>query len=422
MQQQTTTKAKEIGTMMPQWLEEKQKSAALLFQQLPEPKRDKQDIGELSLEGLSFEKIKTESKEAKTQILSCPQNIFCFTLAELSKHPEYEALFKKYFSSLLSAEENKYHALHYAAAQDILFIYVPKGVQAEGPIRLQKKGAGMQQVLVFAEPLSKVIVLAEETALPSENTGYASTFVEAFVQENAEVTYMFLQNDNQQTQVHIQKKAQVAKDGRMNWIEAYFGSSYTKSAVTATLEEEGAAATNTTIFFGEGMQKFDIMSKTIQIGKHTFADMNAIGVVADQSRAMCKGLIKITKSSFGSSGHQRIKTLLMNKEAQANAIPSMQIDNFDVRATHESSVGQISKDKVFYLMSRGLDEQYARMKIVEGYFMQITKFISDPEMMQTIRSLIYKKLKREEETEEGEELLHAFAENEEKLQEVSGVL
>ncbi len=83
----------------------------------------------------------------------------------------------------------------------------------------------------------------------------------------------------------------------------------------------------------------------------------------------------------------------MNRDAQANAIPSMQIDNFDVRATHESSVGQISKDKLFYLMSRGLSEQEARMKIVQGYFTQLTKCIHIPTIIAEIQQLIHQKLK-----------------------------
>ncbi len=166
--------------------------------------------------------------------------------------------------------------------------------------------------------------------------------------------------------------------------------------------------TNTTVFFGEGTQKFDIISRTIQIGKHTFADMNTVGVVANHSRAMCRGLIKIAQPSFGSSGNQKIKTLLMNKDAQANAIPSMEIDNFDVRATHESSVGQINKDKLFYLMSRGFDEEHARMKIVEGYFAQLAKLIPDKTIEQKVMARIRKKMHMEIEQEEEEQLLNQY--------------
>src|SRR3989338_1331085 len=133
--------------------------------------------------------------------------------------------------------------------------------------------------------------------------------------------------------------------------------------------------------------------------------MNTVGVVADHSRAMCRGLIKIAPPSFGSCGNQKIKTLLMNKDAQANAIPSMEIDNFDVRATHESSVGQINKDKLFYLMSRGFDEQHARMKIVEGYFAQLAKLIPDKQIEQKVMALIRKKLHMESQLEEEEQLL-----------------
>src|SRR3989338_5632220 len=133
--------------------------------------------------------------------------------------------------------------------------------------------------------------------------------------------------------------------------------------------------------------------------------MNTVGVVADHSRSMCRGLIKIAPPSFGSCGNQKIKTLLMDKNAQANAIPSIEIDNFDVRATHESSVGQINKDKLFYIMSRGFDEQQARMKIVEGYFAQLANIIPDKYIEQKIMALIRKKLHMEPEEKQKEHFL-----------------
>jgi Fe-S cluster assembly protein SufD len=381
------------------WLEEKRRSARASAETLAEPLRAKQEISTLSLDGFSLPALKTHVSEHLRQIVHIPQSIVCIPLEEALSNRHYAPLIQSTFGSIISIDNNKHHALHYAHVCDILFIYVPRGVEAQEPLHIKKiltTTTGLSHILLIAEPLSKLIIMDEQESTQTRR-GYVSTFVEALVKEGADVQFVGIHNHGTGIDHHCIKKADVKKDGKMNWVEAYFGSNYTRSTVTATLHEDGGSSINTTVFFAEGISKYDIMARTIQIGKHTYADMNTIGVVDNNAKSMCRGLIKIAQPSFGSSGHQKIKTLLMNKNAQANAIPSMEIDNFDVRATHESSVGQISKDKLFYLMSRGLDEHHATMKIVEGYFTQLTTLIPHKDVEQKIAGLIRQKLGAEDE-------------------------
>ncbi len=396
------------------WMHEKRAAALLLSKTLAEPSLEKQDIERISLQGFSPDAVEKSITHFEKQIRTCPANIICLPLHAALQHPTYQAFVQKYFSTILPAD-TFYHALHYAHVTNVLVVYVPRGVEATSALHIVKHAAGttaLHHLLIVAEPLSKLTIIQEESAA-SCAAGYASTIVEASVHEGSHITHVTLQEYPETFHQYAHKHAIVAKDGRMDWIEAHFGGAYTRAIATATLREDGASSANTTVFFGEGTQKFDIISRTIQIGKHTFADMNTVGVVADHSRAMCRGLIKIAPPSFGSCGNQKIKTLLMNKDAQANAIPSMEIDNFDVRATHESSVGQINKDKLFYLMSRGFDEHQARMKIVEGYFAQLAKLIPDKQIEQKVMALIRKKLQME--TEQEEHLLEQYEESEENV-------
>lgn len=372
------------------WLQEKRAAAARTVKQFAEPAQDKQEIGHFSLADISVADLE---KEKKHEILNCPTTIVCASSSALGTNV---SLFQKYFSALVSPD-TFYNALHYKYVQDILFVYISKGIEADCPLHIVRDNGAFFHLVIVAEQRSKLTIIQEESG---SLFGYTSTVVEAHIGEGACVTYVTLQEYGQKTQHYASKQATVKKDGRMDWIEAHFGGSYTRATATATLQEDGSSSTNTTVFLGEETQKFDIISRTIQIGKHTFADMNTVGVVADYAKSMCRGLIKITPSSFGSCGNQKIKTLLMNKHAQANAVPSMEIDNFDVRATHESSVGQINKDKLFYLMSRGFDEEHATMKIVEGYFAQLARLIPHQHIEQKVMARIRKKLHMDTSQEE----------------------
>lgn len=387
-----------------EYLEHKKEDALTQFAQLSLPPKDKQDIGTIDLS--SSLDITKKEKSDTIQIVSIPKEIVCMSFEAALQDPHCAVLFQKKFMSLLPLE-NKYDALHYATLSNSLFVYIPTKKKCNIPLHIERYSYAPHSsfhILIIAEAQSELTIITEEKG--EKEPGFVSTFVEATLEQESHVTVVSLEEYDEKKQHYIRKNASVAKDGKMEWVEAYFGSMYIKTTVSAHLQQDGASATNTTLFFGEQKQKFDIISQTYQHAPHTFANMNTIGVVSDTARSMCRGLIKIDQPAYSSVGHQKIKTLLMNKDAQANAIPSMQIDNFDVRATHESSVGQISKDKLFYLMSRGLDEKQSRTTIVEGYFQQLTALIPDESIKKQIMGLIQKKLGVYE-TERGEEKLYA---------------
>ncbi len=344
----------------------------------------------------------TEEEKEILSILSVPENIICRSIDLEDISPKWTPV-STYFGTIVQPNEDKCTALHYAHLQDIIFIHIPAGFHAKTPLHIQKMAQGrttFHHVLIIAEKGSSCFIIEEEGSRNPEEDAYRSTVVEAVVEENSHVTYTYVQNYDCSSTHIVKKGAHVASTGRMDWIECYFGGKWTQSTLSTFLNEEGAQSTNTTLFFGEAAQVFDLFSNTYQKGKHTFADMNIVGVVRDTARSLCKGLIKIEQPAYGSTGHQKTKTLIMDKNAQANAIPSMEIDNFDVRATHEASVGQVDKKKLFYLMSRGLTEVQARIKIVEGFFVPVIERLPSKEVQKKIRQLIHNKLTREMQSED----------------------
>lgn len=384
------------------WITEKRFVAKHLAEMLPSPQKEMQEVSIPDLSPLTTLMNETE-EEAPTELISVPEGIFCAPLTEIAASSSYWKLATQHFGTIIQPHEEKCTALHYAHFQDILFIYIPPGFQTKKPVHIRKIAQGrttFHHILLIAEKGSSCFIIEEEESKSQEeNDAYRSTVVEALVGENAHITYACLQNYDRTSTHVVKKRAQVARAGRMDWIECYFGGKYTRSTITTVLNEEGAQSTNTTLFFGEEMQLFDLFSNTIQKGKHTVGDMNAIGVVCDAARSLCKGLIKIEQPAYGSTGHQKAKTLVMNNNAQANAIPSMEIDNFDVHATHEASVGQVDKKKLFYLMSRGLSEMQAKTKIVEGFFVPVIDRLPQEEVQKKIRQLLHQKLAREIQSE-----------------------
>ncbi|HIG97989.1 TPA: hypothetical protein HA231_01015 [Candidatus Woesearchaeota archaeon] len=96
-------------------------------------------------------------------------------------------------------------------------------------------------------------------------------------------------------------------------------------------------------------------------------------------------------NAANSEGHQKTNILLLSDTARASPIPKLEIDNYDVKASHEASVGQLDREKLFYLMSRGLGEREASILAVEGFFDPLLKGLP-ADLAEDIRKAVHEKL------------------------------
>ena len=120
--------------------------------------------------------------------------------------------------------------------------------------------------------------------------------------------------------------------------------------------------------------------------------MLASGALQESSKAVNQAFAKITENAYGSVAHQKAKILLLSEHARASPIPKLEIDNNDVSASHEASVGQIEAEKIFYLMTRGLDEQEARKVYVEGFFEQYLSQIEVKEIREGVEKIVSERM------------------------------
>ena len=120
----------------------------------------------------------------------------------------------------------------------------------------------------------------------------------------------------------------------------------------------GASVSQAEIGFGDGKQLFDLTSYTRHRGEDTTSDLLSKGVFTGASRGYIKGLIDIARSARGTDTFLGEFSMLLQRSARSVTIPSLEIDQPDVRrAMHSSSVGPIDETQVFYLMSRGLSRE-----------------------------------------------------------------
>jgi Fe-S cluster assembly scaffold protein SufB len=187
----------------------------------------------------------------------------------------------------------------------------------------------------------------------------------------------------------VNRQATVGRDGQLRWALASVGGQLQKSRIDNVLAGRGASVHQAEIGFGSGSQLFDLTSYTRHIGEDTTGDLLSKGVFLDRSRGYFKGMIQIEHSARGTDSFLGEFAMLLDKKARSVAIPSLEIEQPNVRrAMHSSSVGPIDETQVFYLMSRGLPRELARKFIVLGFLEPVVARIPLPDAEQRLRALL----------------------------------
>jgi Fe-S cluster assembly protein SufB len=245
--------------------------------------------------------------------------------------------------------------------------------------------------LVMAEPRSKFTVLEEfySTRLTGQVKKSAySGLSEVHLRDGADVTYASINNLAPNVNIFMNKKSIGERDSKIVWSSGLLGGAYTRSRLESAMTGRGASSENVEVVFGAGTQRFDAVSNITHIGENTSGHAISKGVVKDKARSLFKGMIRIEKSAKNSRAYLAEHGMILGKDALADAIPGLEIETNEVKATHSASVSQINDEQIFYLMARGLSEDEAKKLIIVGFFEPLIERIPVPDVAKRIRRIV----------------------------------
>lgn len=312
---------------------------------------------------------------------------------KIPKETKTESLIKKYF--LTTKPSDKISALNQAFFTGGLFVYVPKNVEVKIPIEIISKltqESLLETTLIIAEPFSKLTIMETQES-QSKQKAYRLQNIEIFCGESSKVEFACIQNNQENTINFSSRTACLEKDASIEWNICDFGGSFTKSGVTTKLCGQGSSVNNIGIFLGRQTQQFDFSVNAIHLAPHTYSEMITKGALSGKSKSIYSGLIKIDPTGSKSSGYQKADVLLLSPEAAASPIPNLEIETNDIqKCGHGATVGQVDKEKLFYLMSRGLPEKDAIKQIVFGMLNPAIQKIKTEDMRSRLEKSIEEKL------------------------------
>ncbi|MFH1409722.1 MAG: SufD family Fe-S cluster assembly protein [Nanoarchaeota archaeon] len=301
-----------------------------------------------------------------------------------------------------SWEDNEdHHRLYYhhqAFANDFIFIKIPEDIVVDAPIDISAeiaKAPFLSTILIMAGPRSGAkILLSRSTKGLSD--GYLSDDIRVIAKAAAQVDIVTIQDVNE-GMLNIQRRRALADRGaKVNWIEVCVGGKYTRSNTTTLLCGEGAEANTTVLYIGNARQKFDIYTASIHEAPRTLSTIQTKGVLNQGAKGLSRSLVNIGKDAPRSNGYEKQDALLLSEDAEADAIPHLEINNDDVKCGHGATIGKLDEEKLFYLMSRGLDKKLATQKMVEAYFIPVRDIFQSAKLKQKVHFAMLKALGSED--------------------------
>ena len=339
----------------------------------PEIKQELSDLGvlesECRLEGMG---VQYESEVIYHNMLKASvekQVIFTSIEDAMKKYPD---LVKKYFGTIVSNEENKFAALNGAVFSGGSFIYIPPYTKLDRPLqsyfRMNQKNMGQfERTLIVVDHDSELHYIEGCTAPNYTESSLHAAVVEIYVGNNSKCRYSTVQNWAQNVYNLVTKRALVDENATMEWIDGNIGSHTTMKYPCCVLKGDYSQGTCVTISVATNHQQQDTGARMIHLGKHTKSNIVSKSIAKNKGNATYRGKVDIKPTADYSEAMIKCDTLILDDTAKSDTFPTNVCQNETSILEHEATVSKISPDKLFYLMSRGIDEERATELIVLGF-------------------------------------------------------
>jgi Fe-S cluster assembly protein SufD len=303
--------------------------------------------------------------EAGIEIDAAPEGIRFEPLSD-----DHELLY-----SLVGWDE-KFAAHNAAMWKHGLLVHVPRGVVLDKPLYVRvanavEGGSLFWRLLVVAEPESRFAVIEEYASSSPELSAYSNAAVEIVVKDAAKVEYVSVQNLSRATWHFASHHGRVERDAELDWVTGGFGSAKGKVRIQNDLAGPGATSRVTGAYFADGTQHLDYDTFQEHMAPSTTSDFAFKGALRDKARTVWRGMIRVEEGAQKTNAYQENRNLLLSKTAHADSIPGLEILANDVRCTHGATLGQVDREQLFYLMTRGLSRAEAERLIVRGFFQDV---------------------------------------------------
>ncbi|MEV5297841.1 Fe-S cluster assembly protein SufD [Amycolatopsis methanolica] len=278
----------------------------------------------------------------------------------------------------------------YSSFAAATLVTLPKETKASKPTVLRLTGPGegntaYGHVQVRAEAYAEGVVVLDHLG-----SGTYADNVEFVVGEGAKLTVVSVQ-DWADDAVHVSEQhLRLGKDATVKHIVVTLGGDLVRVSPTATFADRGGDVEMLGLYFADAGQHQEhrlFVDHAVPNCKSNVMYKGALQ--GDDAHAVWIGDVLIRAAAEGTETYELNRNLVLTTGARADSVPNLEIETGEIAgAGHASATGRFDDEQLFYLQSRGIEEEQARRLVVRGFFHEILMKIDVPEVRERLAEAI----------------------------------
>ena len=259
-------------------------------------------------------------------------------------------------------------------------ITTKKGVKVDKPVKITYRAGednSLNSHIIYVSEGSELTLIEVFESENKENLLGLQTRV--YVCENASIKLVRVNLLSQSTDHFDDLGFHLENDAKAELVQLELGGKRSYVGVRTELVGRKSEYRSATGYLCKGDSLLDMNFVTNEWGKKVSSNMDASGVLLDNSTKVYRGTIDFKEGAKGASGFEKEDTLLFSPSIINKSVPLILCHEEDVEGDHGATIGRIDEKLLFYIKSRGIDEKAAKQLMTEAYINAVTEQIGDDE-------------------------------------------
>ena len=314
-------------------------------------------------------------------------------------HPE---LVKKYYNKLAKNETEAFPALNTALAADGAFIYIPDGKIIEKPLHLlflTDTDAGNILVsprnLVIAGQNSRASII-QTCYTYGEFEGLTNLITEINIGRDSVLDFHKIHNCTGRS--YFIGTAEVAQESNsvFNNVSVSLNGVFHRNQINAVHNEEHCETNYYGLYFLNGTDFIDNRTSIDHAKPNCRSNELYKGIIDGKGQAVFNGKILVRQDAQKTQAYQSNKNILLSSEATINTKPQLEIFADDVKCSHGATSGNLDKEEMFYLSSRGIGKENAKALLLSAFASEIIEKLNISQLRNEIKKQVANRLVKED--------------------------
>lgn len=242
-----------------------------------------------------------------------------------------------------------------------------------------------------------LIDLNSNTSISKDDSGFVLISINAFLDEGATLNLYQVQMLSKNFNFVSDINGELRSDSKLNIVRVGLGSNKTWNGMKFNLSGKNATLNSNLAYIISDNQTGDINDIAILKGEKTVADFYVDGVLMDKATKNYKGTIDFVNGCKGSIGDEKENVLMLSDDVINKSVPIILCGEEDVVGNHGTTIGKVDEKTMFYMQSRGISREEARVLIIKGKLNKILNLIPDNELINAAKYYVKESLKYEKE-------------------------